>query len=118
MQMDNQCGISSYAPHDSESPKSEPFGPVIILVSASGFWPNFSSSNYMHTKHPIQLQYWRERCLFPNTNCSVTCQYIIEQQSLCFSRVAAFNGENRDPYRYMQLLSTAPKTMLPTALEE
>lgn len=112
--MDNQYESVLYMLHDSISFESEPFGHVIISVSVSGFWPNFSSSNYMQTKHPIQLQYWREWCLFPNTNRSVTCQYIIEQQlPPYFLRVAAFNDENRDLYMHMQFWNTAPKPRYP-----
>lgn len=66
---------------DGKSPVSEPLDPARIFLSISGSWPNFNASNYMHTKYPIQLQYWREYYLFPNINCSVTCQYIIEQLS-------------------------------------
>lgn len=105
--------ISLYVPRDSKSPESELLDPVIILVSISGCWPSFRSSNDTHTKHPIQLQYWRDWCLFPNTNCSVTCQYVIKQLSHYFFRVAAFNYENRDPYMHMHFWCTAPKPRYP-----
>lgn len=95
--------------------KSQSLNPLSCnnLVSILGFWPNFSSSNFMHSKHPIQVQYWREGCVFPDTNCSVTCRYIIKQLSHYFLRAGAINDRNKGSLHAHAILKHSSKPHSP-----